>query len=79
MLDYNYCNKNYKIIAIDLIKQQASIGDAKAIQQIYFTGDLVQDNGAIMFVIIGEAKEAIRFFTSNCKGIVNVLDNLVLF
>ena len=79
MLDYNYFNKNYKIIAIDLIKQQASIGDPKAIQQIDFTGNLEQDNGAIMFVIIEEAKEAIRFFTSNCNGIVNVLGNLVLF
>ena len=79
MLDYNYFNKNYKIIAIDLIKQQASIGDPKAIQQIDFTGNLEQDNGAIMFVIIEEAKEAIRFFTSNCKGIANVLDNIFLF
>ena len=34
VLDYNYFNKYYKIIAIDLSKQQALDADPKAIQQI---------------------------------------------
>ena len=39
-LDYNYLKKHYKMIAIDLSKQQALDGDPKAIQQINFTGNL---------------------------------------
>ena len=34
---YNYFNKHYKMIAIDLSKQQARDADQKAIQQINFT------------------------------------------
>ena len=37
LLDYNYFKKNYKMIAIDLSKQQALHADPKAIQQINFT------------------------------------------
>ena len=41
LLDYNYFKKHYyKLIAIDLSKQQALDFDPKAIQQINFTGNL---------------------------------------
>ena len=40
LLHYNYFNKNYKMIAIDLSKQQALDADSKAIQQVNFTGNL---------------------------------------
>ena len=40
LLDYKYFKKNYKMIAIDLSKQQALDADSKAIQQINFTGNL---------------------------------------
>ena len=40
LLVYNYFNKYYKMIAIDLSKQQALDADPKAIQQINFTGNL---------------------------------------
>ena len=36
LLDYTYLKKYYKMIAIDLSKQQAVDGDPKAIQQINF-------------------------------------------
>ena len=39
LLDYNFKNY-YKMIAIDLSKQQALDTDPKAIQQIHFTGNL---------------------------------------
>ena len=40
----NYCfNKHYKMIAIDLSKQQALDADPKAIQQNNFTGNLDRD------------------------------------
>ena len=40
LLDYNYLNKHYKTIGIDLSKQQALDADPKAIQKINFTGNL---------------------------------------
>ena len=39
-LDYPYFKENYKLIAIDLSKQQKLDAGAKAIQQINFTGNL---------------------------------------
>ena len=36
LLNYNYFNKHYKMIAIDLSKQQVPDADPKAIQQINF-------------------------------------------
>ena len=47
------------MIAIDLRKQQALDCDPKAVQQIKFTGNLDQDNGATKFFINDEAKESI--------------------
>ena len=41
LLDYNYFKKRYKIITIDLSKQQLLDADLKAIQQINFTGNLI--------------------------------------
>ena len=40
LLDYNYFKKYYKMIAVDLSKQQALDADPKAIQQINFTANL---------------------------------------
>ena len=51
------------MIAIDLSKQQALDVDPKAIQQINFTGNLEQDNGAIVFFIVEEAKETFLCFS----------------
>ena len=60
LLDYNYYKKYYKMIAIDLSKQQALDADPKAIQQISFTGNLAQQ--ATIFSIIEEVKETILDF-----------------
>ena len=46
LLDYNYFKKHYKLIAIDLSKQQAFDADPKPIQQINFTGNLEGNAGA---------------------------------
>ena len=40
LLDYSYFKDHYKIIAIDLSKQQALHADRRAIQQINFTVNL---------------------------------------
>ena len=40
LLDFDYFEKNYKIIAADLSKQKALNADSRAIQQIIFTGKI---------------------------------------
>ena len=52
LLGYNYFKKHYKMIAIDLSKQQALDADPKAIQQINFIGNLDGNNKRLMFFII---------------------------
>ena len=42
LLDYNYFNKYYKLITIDLSKQQTLSADPEAIQQINFTANLAR-------------------------------------
>ena len=61
-LDYPYFKNYYKMIAIDLSKQQALDADPKAIQQINFITNLDQD-GNTTFFIIEEAKETILDFS----------------
>ena len=46
LLDYSYFKDHYKVIAIDLSKQQALIADPRAIQQINFTANLDRHEGA---------------------------------
>ena len=52
LLDYNYFNNFYKVIAVDLSKQQAFDADQKAIQQITFSGSLSGNINRLMFSII---------------------------
>ena len=70
LLDYNYFNNYYKMIAINLSKQQELNADPKAIQQINFTANLDRDGNTAMFFIIEEAKENILDFS---QGTVKVL------
>ena len=63
LLDYPYFKKNYKMIAIDLSKQQALGADPRAIQQINFTANLDKDGNTKMFFIIEEAKETVLDFS----------------
>ena len=61
LLDYNYFKKYYKMIAIDLSKQQALDSDPKAIQKINFTLNL--EIQSTIFFIFEEAKETILDFS----------------
>ena len=70
LLNYNYFNNYYKVIAIDLSKQKALDADPNAIQQINFTRNLDRAAGATMFFIIEEAKETTVDFS---QGTVKVL------
>ena len=70
LLDYNHCNNFYRMIAIDLSKQQPLDTDLKAIQQINFTTNLERDRNTTMLFIIEEVKETILEFS---QGTVKVL------
>ena len=63
LLDYSYFKDHYKMIAIDLSKQQALDADPRAIQQINFTANLDRDGNRKMFFIIEEAKETVLEFS----------------
>ena len=54
---------HYKMIAIDLSKQQALDADPRAIQQINFTANLDRVGNTTMFFIIKEAKETVLDFS----------------
>ena len=40
LLDFDYFEKNYRIIAVDLSKQKALDADSRAMQQISFTSEI---------------------------------------
>ena len=70
LLDYTYFKKYYKMIAIDLSKQQALDADPKAIQQINFTANLDRTGNTRLYFILEETKETIFDFS---QGTVKVL------
>ena len=63
VLDYPRFKENYKMIAIDLSKQQALDPDPRAVQQINFTVNLDRAGNTTMFFIIEEAKETVLDFS----------------
>ena len=70
LLDYTYFKKYYKMIAIDLSKQQVLDADPKAIQQIKFTTNLNRAGNKRFYFILEETKETVFEFS---RGIVKVL------
>ena len=70
LLDYTYFKKYYKMIAIDLSKQQALDADPRAIQQINFTANLDRAGNTRFYFNLEEAKEAVFEFL---HGTVKVL------
>ena len=73
LLDYPYFKDHYKMIAMDLSKQQALDADPRAIQEINFTANLDRDGNKTMFFIIKEPKETFGLFTRNCKSFVSAI------
>ena len=57
MLDYPYFKDSYKMIAVDLSKQQALDADPRANQQINFTANLDRAGKTRVYFILEEAKE----------------------
>ena len=70
LLDYIYFKNYYKMIAVDLSKQQALDADPKAIQQIIFTENLDNVENTRIYFILEEAKGTIFEFS---QGTAKVL------
>ena len=70
LLDYPYFKENYKMIAIDLSRQNELDADPTAIQQISFTANLDRAGNTTIFFIIDEAKETVFEIS---QGTVKVL------
>ena len=70
LLDYSYFADTYKMIAVDLSKQQALDADPRAMQQINFTANLDRPGNTRVYFILEEAKETILDFS---QGTVKVL------
>ena len=64
LLDYPYFKDNYKMIAVDLSKQQGLDADPRAVQQINFTANLDRaGNTRIYFILAIRSK---RNFSKFC-------------
>ena len=68
--DYTYFKKCYKMIAIDLSKQQVLDADPRVIQQINFTANLDRAGNRRIYFILEEAKETVFKFS---QGAVKLL------
>ena len=70
LLHYTYFKKYYKMIPIDLSKQQVLDAGPKAIQQITFMANLDRAGNTRFYFILEEAKENVFEFS---QGTVKVL------
>ena len=70
LLDYIYFKKYYKMITMDLSKQQALDANPKAIQQIKFTANLDRAGNTRLYFLLEKARETIFGFS---QGTVKVM------
>ena len=70
LIDYAYFKKDYKMIVIDLSKQEDLDADPRAFQQINFTANLDGDGNTRFYYILAEVKETVFEFS---QGTVKVL------
>ena len=68
MLDYDYFKKYYKLIAIDLSKQQVLLGNEDLIQPINFIGRL--EEAANVFIIIEKKEQTVLEFSQNFANVL---------
>ena len=68
LLDFDYFEKSYRLIAVDLSKQKALDADLRVIQQINFIGTASQN--IVIYYILEQLKETILQYS---KGTTNVL------
>ena len=68
LLDYDYFKKHYKLIAIDLSKQQVLQENEDLIQQVNFIGRLTE--AANVFIIIEKKENTILKFSQNLANVI---------
>ena len=68
LLGYDYFKKHYKLIAIDLSKQQVLQENEDLIQQINFIGRLTE--AANVFIIIEKKENTILEFSQNLANVI---------
>ena len=68
LLDYDYFKKYYKLIAIDLSKQNVLQENEDLIQQINFTGKL--EEAANVFIIIEKKENTMLEFSQNLANVI---------
>ena len=73
LLDYPYFKENYKMIAIDLSRQNELDGDLIVIKQINFRANLDKAGNTTVFCIIEEVKETIFEFSQGTVKVVNTI------
>ena len=69
LLDCDYFKKYYKLIAIDLSKQQVLQENEDLIQQINFIGKL--EEAANVLIIIGKKENTILEFSQNLANVIH--------
>ena len=62
LLDYNYFNKHYKLVAVDLSKQKELDADPRAMQQVEFKY-MLETNSTIYWVLERSKETIERNFT----------------
>ena len=70
LLDYEYFKDSYRMMAVDLSKQQALDADPRSNQQINFTANLDRAGNTRICFLLEESKETILDFS---QGTVKVL------
>ena len=66
MLDFNYFDKHYKLVAVDLSKQKELDVDPRAIQQIEFK-DMLGTNSTIYWVLEKSKETILAFYKGTLK------------
>ena len=66
LLDYNYFNKHYKLVAVDLSKQKELEADPRAIQQIEFKY-MLGTNSTIYWVLEKSKETILEFYKGTVK------------
>ena len=66
LLDFNYFDKHYKLVAVDLFKQKELDADPRAIQQIEFKY-MLETNSTIYWVLEKSKETILEFYKGTVK------------
>ena len=66
LLDFNYFDKHYKLVAVDLSKQKELVADPRAIQQIEFKY-MLGTNSTIYWVLEKSKETILEFYKGTVK------------